>query len=371
MIEFSNVTKTYKAGNKAIRKLNIQIADGEFVFIVGRSGSGKSTLLKMLLKEVEPTSGHIIVNGVNLQRMPRRHVPKYRRRLGMVFQDFKLLKDRTVYENVAFAQRVIGVPVRRIRENVPEMLKLVGLSSKYKFYPNQLSGGEQQRVAIARALVTKPSIVLLDEPLCNLDVQLRIEMRTEMSYLFHKLKTTVFHVTHDPSEAFAMADRIIVMNGGKIDQADDPKTCYLKPRTALVAGLLGAGNDLKDISILETGENGACRIQVGEEQVEGTYFPAQEKAGGDIVSASEEKARPGQLRFRPEDGRWTGGQASGNCFKARAVLSSFEGGCYRVKMVTGNGQEFCIIHQEPIPEQTEGYVQVEKEKLYVYELAVD
>ena len=171
MIEISNVIKTYKAGNKAIRKLNIHIADGEFVFIVGRSGSGKSTLLKMLLKEVEPTSGHIIVNGVNLQRMPRRHVPKYRRRLGMVFQDFKLLKDRTVYENVAFAQRVIGVPVRRIRENVPEMLKLVGLSSKYKFYPNQLSGGEQQRVAIARALVNNPEVLLADEPTGNLDRQ--------------------------------------------------------------------------------------------------------------------------------------------------------------------------------------------------------
>ena len=141
MIEFSNVTKTYKAGNKAIRKLNIQIADGEFVFIVGRSGSGKSTLLKMLLKEVEPTSGCILVGGQNLQRMPRRQVPRYRRRLGMVFQDFKLLRDRTVYENVAFAQRVIGVSPRKIRESVPAMLKLVGLSAKYKFSPGESSSG--------------------------------------------------------------------------------------------------------------------------------------------------------------------------------------------------------------------------------------
>ena len=215
MIEFSNVTKTYKAGNKAIRKLNIQIADGEFVFIVGRSGSGKSTLLKMLLKEVEPTSGHIIVNGVNLQRMPRRHVPKYRRRLGMVFQDFKLLKDRTVYENVAFAQRVIGVPVRRIRENVPEMLKLVGLSSKYKFYPNQLSGGEQQRVAIARALVNNPEVLLADEPTGNLDRQNAEEIMRLLEEI-NAQGTTVIVVTHSQEIVDSMQKRVITMDKGMV-----------------------------------------------------------------------------------------------------------------------------------------------------------
>ncbi|OUQ15385.1 cell division ATP-binding protein FtsE [Lachnoclostridium sp. An14] len=215
MIEISNVIKTYKAGNKAIRKLNIHIADGEFVFIVGRSGSGKSTLLKMLLKEVEPTSGHIIVNGVNLQRMPRRHVPKYRRRLGMVFQDFKLLKDRTVYENVAFAQRVIGVPVRRIRENVPEMLKLVGLSSKYKFYPNQLSGGEQQRVAIARALVNNPEVLLADEPTGNLDRQNAEEIMRLLEEI-NAQGTTVIVVTHSQEIVDSMQKRVITMDKGMV-----------------------------------------------------------------------------------------------------------------------------------------------------------
>ena len=130
MIEVKNLTKTYKTGNKALKGINIQIQDGEFVFIMGRSGSGKSTLLKLLLKELEPTSGQIIVNDMNLEKMPRRYIPKYRRRLGMVFQDFRLLKDKTVYENVAFAQRVIGVSPREIKKNVPEMLRLVGLSSK-------------------------------------------------------------------------------------------------------------------------------------------------------------------------------------------------------------------------------------------------
>ena len=133
MIEVKNLTKTYKTGNKALKGINIQIQDGEFVFIMGRSGSGKSTLLKLLLKELEPTSGQIIVNDMDLEKMPRRYIPKYRRRLGMVFQDFRLLKDKTVYENVAFAQRVIGVSPREIKKNVPEMLRLVGLSSKDSF----------------------------------------------------------------------------------------------------------------------------------------------------------------------------------------------------------------------------------------------
>ena len=163
MIEIKKVNKTYKSGNKALKDVSITIDDGEFVFIVGRSGSGKSTLLKLLLKEVEPTSGRIVVNDMDLQKMPRRYVPKYRRKLGVVFQDFRLLKDRTVFENVAFAQRVIGESNRTIKESVPRMLRMVGLSSKYKVYPTQLSGGEQQRVAIARALINRPEVLLADE----------------------------------------------------------------------------------------------------------------------------------------------------------------------------------------------------------------
>ena len=171
MIEISNVCKTYETGNKALRNVSITIGDGEFVFIMGRSGSGKSTLMKLLLKEVEPTSGKIVVNDMNLGKMPRHYVPKYRRRLGMVCQDFRLLRDRTVYENVAFAQRVIGVSTRRIKESVPAMLQMVGLSAKYKMFPQQLSGGEQQRVAIARALINRPEVLLADEPTGNLDSQ--------------------------------------------------------------------------------------------------------------------------------------------------------------------------------------------------------
>ena len=160
MIEIKNLNKTYDNKNKALKNINIHIEQGEFVFIMGRSGSGKSTLMKILLKEVEPTSGQVIVNDMELGKMPRRYVPKYRKMLGVVFQDFRLLKHMTVYENVAFAQRVLGLPVRKIKENAPAMLRQVGLSSKYKSYPDQLSGGEQQRVAIARALINNPAVLL-------------------------------------------------------------------------------------------------------------------------------------------------------------------------------------------------------------------
>lgn len=195
MIEIRNISKTYDKGSKALKDIDIRIQDGEFVFIMGRSGSGKSTLIRLLLKEAEPSSGRIIVNDMDLQKMPRRYIPKYRRRLGVVFQDFRLLKDRTVFENVAFAQRVVGASPRKIREEVPRMLKLVGLSSKYKSFPHQLSGGEQQRVAIARALINRPEVLLADEPTGNLDH----ENATEIMKLLERINalgTTVVVVTH-------------------------------------------------------------------------------------------------------------------------------------------------------------------------------
>ena len=171
MITLENVVKSYPNGVGAINGISLHIDRGEFVFIVGDSGSGKSTLIKLLLKELEPTEGTIRVNGVLLNRMKKRNIPKYRRKIGCVFQDFRLLKDRNVYENVAFAQRVIVTPTKEIKKNVPAMLSLVGLAEKYKSFPRQLSGGEQQRVALARALVNRPNILLADEPTGNLDTR--------------------------------------------------------------------------------------------------------------------------------------------------------------------------------------------------------
>ena len=213
MIEISNVCKTYETGNKALRNVSITIGDGEFVFIMGRSGSGKSTLMKLLLKEVEPTSGKIVVNDMNLGKMPRHYVPKYRRRLGMVFQDFRLLRYRTVYENVAFAQRVIGVSTRRIKESVPAMLQMVGLSAKYKMFPQQLSGGEQQRVAIARALINRPEVLLADEPTGNLDSQNADEIMRLLEEI-NRMGTTVVVVTHSEEIVARMHKRVITMERG-------------------------------------------------------------------------------------------------------------------------------------------------------------
>ena len=215
MIEIKKVNKTYKSGNKALKDVSITIDDGEFVFIVGRSGSGKSTLLKLLLKEVEPTSGRIVVNDMDLQKMPRRYVPKYRRKLGVVFQDFRLLKDRTVFENVAFAQRVIGESNRTIKESVPRMLRMVGLSSKYKVYPTQLSGGEKQRVAIARALINRPEVLLADEPTGNLDSFNTGEIMKLLEEI-NRQGTTVVVVTHSQEMVAAMKKRVITMDRGQV-----------------------------------------------------------------------------------------------------------------------------------------------------------
>ena len=201
----------------ALKDLSLTIDDGEFAFIVGRSGSGKSTLLKLLLKELEPTSGRIVVNDMDLGKMPRRYVPKYRRKLGVVFQDFRLLKDLTVFENVAFAQRVIGVPGRVIRDTVPEMLRLVGLSAKYKAYPAQLSGGEQQRVAIARALINRPEVLLADEPTGNLDSF----NAHEIMHLLEEINqrgTTMIVVTHSHEMVQQMKKRVITMERGAVIQ---------------------------------------------------------------------------------------------------------------------------------------------------------
>ena len=213
MIEFSNVSVTYPTGTKALRNVNIQIDDGEFVFIAGESGSGKSTLIKLLLKEVELTSGKLMVNDMNLQKMPRRYVPRYRRTLGVVFQDFRLLRDRNVYENIAFAQRVIGASGREIREKVPVMLQKVGLSSKYKALPRNLSGGEQQRVAIARALINQPEVLLADEPTGNLDHRNAEEIMRLLDEI-NREGTTVVVVTHSREILNSMGKRIITLDRG-------------------------------------------------------------------------------------------------------------------------------------------------------------
>ena len=220
MIELTNVSKTYETGNKAIKNINLKIRDGEFVFIVGKSGSGKSTLFKLLTRELKATSGEIIVNGCDLGKIKRRNIPRYRRTLGVVFQDFRLLYDRNVFENVAFAQRVIGASNSEIRKNVPEMLKLTGLGAKYKSYPNHLSGGEQQRVAIARALINQPQVLLADEPTGNLDSYNTHEIMRLLETI-NSMGTTVVVITHSKEMVNEMKKRVITMDKGVIVSDDD------------------------------------------------------------------------------------------------------------------------------------------------------
>ena len=215
MIEFINVKKKYKQGAIALNGISFNIKKGEFVFVTGESGSGKSTLIKLLLKESDPSGGFIKVGGYRLDKIKKKQILNYRRKIGCIFQDFRLLPDRNVYENVAFAQMVIGVPKNRIKRNVTKVLKLVGLSEKYKSYPNQLSGGEQQRVAIARALVNNPDIILADEPTGNLDPQMSMEIMKLLERA-NKVGTTVVVVTHDASIITKMRKRVIRLHKGTL-----------------------------------------------------------------------------------------------------------------------------------------------------------
>lgn len=218
MIEFNNVSKVYDTGNKALRDINLTVDDGEFVFVTGRSGAGKSTLLKLITRELKASSGEVIVAGRDIGRLKEREIPRYRRQLGIVFQDFRLLNDRNVFENIAFAQRVIGASGAEIRRNVPEMMKLTGISAKYKNMPNQLSGGEQQRAAIARALINRPSVILADEPTGNLDEKNSEEI-LHLLLEINRMGTTVIVITHSKQLVESVDKRVIVMDRGTI--ADD------------------------------------------------------------------------------------------------------------------------------------------------------
>ncbi len=226
MITLEHVSKSYtNDGIPALNDVSLQIEKGEFVFIVGDSGSGKSTMIKLLLRELTPSTGRITVNGFDLSKLRQRKIPKYRRNIGCVFQDFRLLKDRNVYENVAFAQRVIEVPTKQIKKNVPAMLSLVGLPEKYKSKIRQLSGGEQQRVALARALVNNPPILLADEPTGNLDPRNSWEIMKLLEEI-NRRGTTVLVVTHNREIVNAMRKRVITVKKGII-VSDEEKGEYI------------------------------------------------------------------------------------------------------------------------------------------------
>lgn len=223
-IVLEGISKTYRNDVLALNDINIRIEKGEFVFVVGASGSGKSTFIKLILKEIEPTAGKVFVNGRDLLRLRRKQVPMLRRGIGVVFQDFRLLKDRTVFENVAFAQRIIGTMKHEINKRVPEVLALVGLSDKIHAYPKELSGGEQQRVALARALVNRPTLLLADEPTGNLDPKNSWEIMELLEHI-NRNGTTVVVVTHNHEIVNMMKKRVITLHKGVL-VSDEKKGGY-------------------------------------------------------------------------------------------------------------------------------------------------
>ena len=215
MIDLVNVTKTYETGTHALNGIDMHIDDGEFVFLVGPSGSGKSTIIKLLTAELKPTSGSVLVNGYQLESIKRASIPYMRRTLGVIFQDFRLIENKTVYENVAFAMRVIGAAPKEIKKRVPYVLELVGLENKGRRLPNELSGGEQQRVAIARALVNSPRMIIADEPTGNLDPVRSLELMLLLEKI-NEMGTTILVVTHEKELVNAFSKRVITIDGGHV-----------------------------------------------------------------------------------------------------------------------------------------------------------
>ncbi len=235
MITMENVTKVYENGAVGLRDFNLNIERGEFVFVVGSSGSGKSTFIRLLLKEIEPTGGSIIVNGTDITKLKRRQIPYLRRKIGVVFQDYRLLPSKTVYENVAFAMQVVETNPKIIRRNVPQILAMVGLAKKINAYPNQLSGGEQQRVALARAIINRPPILLADEPTGNLDPDTAWEIM-DLIQEINRNGTTVVISTHARDIVDRMQKRVVAINkgvvlrdvegGGYSDEAENMEILY-------------------------------------------------------------------------------------------------------------------------------------------------
>jgi cell division transport system ATP-binding protein len=244
VIDFQNVAKTYDSGDKGLDGATLAIHPGEFVFIVGASGSGKSTLMRLLIKEVEPTSGVLRVAGRDLAQIPRKKVPYYRRNIGMVFQDFKLLPNRTVYDNVAYALQVTGGTRKDVRAKVPDILRLTGLSLKLHSFPDQLSGGEQQRVSVARAFVNHPPLLLADEPTGNLDPETSIGIM-QLLYRINRTGTTVVVATHDHQMVDRMRRRVIELSRGRVVRDERRGGYDAMETTSEMAALLRA--DLEDL----------------------------------------------------------------------------------------------------------------------------
>ncbi|GLX69421.1 ABC transporter ATP-binding protein [Paenibacillus glycanilyticus] len=353
ILEVKQLGKSF-GSHTALKNINFSVKQGEIISVLGPSGCGKSTLLQLIAGLQQPDEGEICLRGATVASASRMVAPE-KRGINMVFQDYALWPHMTIYDNMAYGLRRQKVPAAAIKEQLAALVALLHLEGLEDRLPPQLSGGQQQRVAIARALATKPDLLLLDEPLSNLDMRLRIEMRSEMAYLFRQLGTTVFHVTHDPDEAFAMADRLMIMRSGAIDQIDRPQICYERPATLSAAMLLGAGNRLKSTLVSE-GEHATVRI-AGHDMV-GTTL------GG---SSEVQHAEAVDLLFRPDSALYRSDpSAEGNQLTVHVLHSVFEGKRWRVLAKTGDGQSISFLNDEYLEAGQEGSLHISVADVFVY-----
>ncbi|MEC0136739.1 ABC transporter ATP-binding protein [Paenibacillus macerans] len=368
LLEIRGLTKRY-GSFQALGGVSFDMKEGEIISVLGPSGCGKSTLLQLIAGLSRPDDGEIRLKGETIAS-PGGMVPPEKRNVNMVFQDYALWPHMNVFDNVAYGLRKLGREEKAAR--VGELLELLHLGGLERRLPPQLSGGQQQRVAIARALATRPKLILLDEPLSNLDMRLRIEMRAEMAYLFRKLGMSVFHVTHDPEEAFSMADRLLILRGGAIDQIGTPQECFTRPASPWVASLLGAINRLP--GLLERSGGYAIRIggagsgndvprPEGATRIEGAAGP--ECSGLPDGAAAELLFRPEQLRLI-EGGVAAEGREGENLLPVNVVHCTFEGTRWRVMAETDTGHKLYVLSASPLPVNTRHTVMLPKANAYIY-----
>lgn len=337
ILEVINLKKKY-GSFEALKGISFSVARGEVIGVLGPSGCGKSTLLQLIAGLQSPDNGEIRIDG-RIIATPRHITPPEKRHVNMVFQDYALWPHMTIYENIAYGL-VRSRTARTEREQkIKSLLDMFKLNGLEKRFPPQLSGGQQQRVAIARALATNPDLLLMDEPLSNLDKRLRIDMRTEMAYLFSHLGQSVIYVTHDPEEAFALSNRLLMIRDGRLEQIDTPATCFEHPVSEWAASLTGATNRLTGKAIMQ--REGHIMIQTGTQEIQAVTFSRQ---------PLEDRAA---IMFRPEDVRIAETPVTGgNLIDVRTVHCMFEGNRFRILAETENKERLAFFASHPIPAET-------------------
>ncbi|WP_261800321.1 ABC transporter ATP-binding protein [Paenibacillus sp. PAMC21692] len=355
LLDMQDVSKQYGAF-RALDGISFQMKEGEIISVLGPSGCGKSTLLQLVAGLAKPDGGAIRLGG-KVIASPQTMMPPEKRGINMVFQDYALWPHMNVEDNIAYGLHRLSKEEKR--ERVSELLKLMRLEGLAHRLPPQLSGGQQQRVAIARALATRPKLILLDEPLSNLDMRLRIEMRAEMAYLFRRLGTSVFHVTHDPEEAFSMADRLLIMRKGNIDQIGTPQECFSRPASRHAASLLGAINRLQGT---KEGTSGGTAIRLPSD---GAIYgiSGAEAADAQVGSAME-------LLFRPEDLVLTEEESfeaeGNNKLRLRIRYCTFEGNRWRSAADTTDGQPLYLLTDFPLDADQQVVAALPASKSFLY-----